>query len=52
MDGFHYFDIFATKGIEYLVAIVFLGLFILFARALSGGSTEHQEQRGRKPESP
>jgi hypothetical protein len=50
MDGFSYFDIFATKGIEYLVVIVFLGMFILFARALTDGSRKRDEQRGRKPE--
>ena len=34
MDEFSYVDIFATKGIEYLLVIVFLVVFILFARAL------------------
>jgi len=30
MDGFSYSDIFATKGIEYLVIIAFLALLIPF----------------------
>jgi len=34
MDGFSFIDIFATKGIEYLVVIVYLVLFVFFARAL------------------
>ena len=28
MDGFTYFDMFATKGIEYILVIVFLVIFI------------------------
>jgi len=34
MEGFKYVDIFATKGIEYLLVIGFLILFILFWRFL------------------
>ena len=34
MDGFSFFDIFATKGIEYLVVILYLVLFVFFVRAL------------------
>ena len=30
MEGFKYIDIFATKGIEYIVAIVFLIMLVLF----------------------
>ena len=30
MDGFSYHDIFATKGLEYLVIIAFLALLIPF----------------------
>ena len=33
MDGFSFVDIFATKGIEYLIVIAFLILFVFFARA-------------------
>jgi len=35
MEGFSYVDIFATKHIEYLLVIGFLGLFILFWKFLS-----------------
>lgn len=35
MEGFTYVDIFATKGIEYLLVIGFLVLFILFWRLLA-----------------
>jgi glycine cleavage system H protein len=35
MDGFSYSDIFATKGVEYLVIITFLGLLIPFWFALN-----------------
>lgn len=35
MEGFTYIDIFATKGIEYLLVIGFLLLFIIFYRFLS-----------------
>lgn len=35
MEGFKYVDIFATKGIEYLVAIVFLLMLIWFWRWLN-----------------
>ncbi len=35
MEGFSYVDIFATKGIEYLLVIGFLLLFVLFWRFLA-----------------
>lgn len=35
MEGFKYVDIFATKGVEYLVAIAFLVMLIYFWRALN-----------------
>jgi len=35
MEGFTYVDIFATKGIEYLVIILFLLLIIPFWKFLS-----------------
>lgn len=35
MDGFSYVDIFATKGIEYLMVISFLLLFVVFWKFLS-----------------
>lgn len=35
MDGFSYVDIYASKGIEYLLAIVFLGMLIVFWKFLN-----------------
>ena len=34
MDGFTYHDIFATKGVEYLLVIVYFVAFVFFTRAL------------------
>jgi glycine cleavage system H lipoate-binding protein len=34
MEGFHYVDIFATKGVEYIIVMVFLAGFIYFSRYL------------------
>lgn len=34
MDGYSFVDIFATKGIEYLLVIGFLVIFIVFMRLL------------------
>ena len=36
MEGFAYTDIFATKGIEYLLVILFLLVFVAFWRYLTG----------------
>lgn len=36
MDGYHYFDLFATKGIEYLITIVFFLLLIPMWKVLKG----------------
>ena len=36
MDGFHYYDLFATKGIEYIITIVFFLLLIPFWKVLNG----------------
>lgn len=50
MDGFTYHDIFATKGIEYLVIIAFLLLLIPFRILLNRGKTRQvapeRHQRG------
>lgn len=35
MEFYYYVNIFETKGLEYLLLICFLGLFILLARYLS-----------------
>ena len=38
MDGFSYVDIFATKGIEYLLVIIYLLILVPFIRALFSGT--------------
>ncbi len=47
MDGFSFVDIFATKGIEYLVVIAFLVLFVFFARAISSGDSRSGKAAGK-----
>ncbi len=37
MESFHYVNIFETKGLEYLLLIIFLVLFVLFVRYLRKG---------------
>lgn len=34
MESFRYVNIFETKGLEYLLLIIFLALFVLFVRYL------------------
>lgn len=34
MSGFTYEDIFATKGMEYILVLAFLVIFVFFIRAL------------------
>jgi glycine cleavage system H lipoate-binding protein len=43
MEGFRYVDLFATKGLEYLLAIVMLLSFILFWRRMTASSEEPAE---------
>ena len=48
MDGFSYFDIFATKGIEYLIIIAFLALLIPFWMLLNRRvKTTRQNQKSK-----
>ena len=50
MENFTYVDLFATKGIEYLLVIGFLVALILFWRFLSSsGRARHPGQQGRSP---
>jgi len=44
MEGFRFVDIYATKGIEYLIVIGFLATFVLFWRYLSLRTGESEEQ--------
>src|SRR5512139_1177437 len=47
MEGFRYVDIFATKGIEYIIVMVFLAGFIYFSRYLSHRAPVPAEGSGR-----
>jgi len=48
MEIFRYVDIYATKGIEYLIVIGFLAMFVFFCRYLSARTGE--TAGGRPPE--
>ncbi|MFA6147492.1 MAG: glycine cleavage system protein H [bacterium] len=43
MEGFRFVDIFASKGIEYVIVMVFLAAFIYFSRYLSYRPAEEEE---------
>jgi len=43
MEGIRFIDIYATKGIEYLIVISFLAAFVLFCRYM------YQPREGRRP---
>jgi len=47
MDGFSYTDMFATKGVEYILVIVFLVIFVFYMRALYVDRSR-SDDRGRK----
>jgi glycine cleavage system H protein len=49
MEGFQYVDIFATKGIEYVIVMVFLAGFVYFSRYLSYRVPPPAEAEGRPP---
>lgn len=49
MDGFSFVDIFATKGLEYLLVIGFLVLFVVFMRSLLTDTRKNREaQEGKE----
>ena len=49
MEGFKYIDIFATKGIEYIIVLTFLGILVLFWRWMSKyGKVEIVKQKVQK----
>ncbi|HEY6073515.1 MAG TPA: glycine cleavage system protein H, partial [Anaerolineales bacterium] len=48
MESFSYVDIFATKGIEYIIVLAFLGGFIYFSRYLAHRGKEAAAE-GRLP---
>lgn len=45
MDVGHYVDIYATKGVEYLILLVYLGGFVLFMRALNAGERKRSKKQ-------
>ena len=50
MEGFQYKDIFATKGIEYLVILAFLALLVLYFRLLNKqakGAKQKESDEGK-----
>lgn len=49
MESFSYVDIFATKGIEYLIVMAFLAVFIYFSRYLAHRGKEAATAEGRLP---
>lgn len=48
MDGNSFVDIFATKGIEYLLVIGFLILFVIFMRYLLVDDRKRGAERGKR----
>ncbi|MCE1199341.1 MAG: hypothetical protein LWW85_10270, partial [Marinilabiliales bacterium] len=47
MDGFSYHNIFATKGIEYLIVVVFAAILIPFWLALNKQVRENKKPQKR-----
>lgn len=49
MEGFYYHDLFSTKGIEYVLVMIFLGAFVIFSyltfRAAKGSQVVTSEKR-------
>lgn len=45
MEYYHFVNIFETKGLEYLVVVVFLLTFVFFVRNLEKGKDRGSEQR-------
>lgn len=49
MEGFHYVDLFATKGIEYLLVIGFLLVLVVYWRFLNAPAKEKRAAAMRTP---
>jgi len=47
MEYYTYVNIFATKGLEYLLLLAFLALFIFFLRYLSGSAEKGSAPPGK-----
>jgi hypothetical protein len=45
MEGYQFFDFFATKNIDYLLAIISLLLLIPFWKMLGGGTRQTPKKR-------
>lgn len=48
MEYYHYVNIFETKGLEYLLLLSFLALFVYLVRYLSGPSETQDSATDRK----
>jgi hypothetical protein len=48
MDASSYVDIFATKGVEYLLVLGYLALFIIFIRFLGSPTSRRDKTAGGK----
>jgi len=47
MPEYSYHDIFATKGIEYMVVLIYFVLFVVFTKALSAPKKSGKKPAGR-----
>ena len=47
MTEYTYLDIFATKGIEYMVVLVYFVLFVIFTRTLENSSKNGKKSAGK-----
>ena len=48
MTEYTYLDIFATKGIEYMVVLVYFVLFVVFTRALESPNKNGKKKAGKE----
>ena len=49
MEFYHYVNIFETKGLEYLLLLSFLVLFILLVRYLAAPAGKNADREDSKP---
>ncbi len=49
MEGYQFFDFFATKNIDYLLAIISLLLLIPFWKIFGSGTTQTTKKRKNTP---
>jgi len=48
MTEYTYLDIFATKGIEYMVVLVYFVLFVIFTRTLESPNKNGKKKAGKE----